>query len=561
MDASGQGISLPDIQRDVSDDVLYLWKAPRAEVEGIYAEAFKRDDLDTLRWLAAYDRYFLLTCIIRRPDARHDWIYARCREVEAAPYSKLDLWARVHYKSSIITFAGVIQEIILDPEITIGIFSHDRPNAKAFLRVIKLEMEENPLLHQIFPEIFWKTPKKESPRWSEDEGIVVRRAGNPREGTIEAWGIESLPVGKHFKLRLYDDIITEDSATNPDMIKKITTQWELSINLGVPGGKVQTVGTRYHFADTYGVMISRGVQERRYPATHDGTFDGKPVFLTQEQWEELCALTTKPIIASQQLLNPLAGSETTFDITQLKFWNIRPKRVNIYIMMDASKGQTETSDYTAISIIAIDIHKNKYLIDGWRHRMRLSKRWQLLRDAYRRWIKMPGVSSVNVGVEQFSLQTDVEYFEERMEIEKFSFPIEELNWPRQGQKSKIHRIERLEPDVRMGRFRIPHVINVDDEGQITLYDPRKRKDVIEVIEQRESWRVATPILKIDEDGKRYNLIDKFVEEFIFFPFAPNDDFLDATSRIYDMDPTVPIFYNDEPGSEFSTEPELFEDGI
>ena len=55
----------------------------------------------------------------------------------------IDLWARFHYKSSIITFAGVIQEVMCDPEITVAIFSVTRPIAAKFLHQIKEEFEQN----------------------------------------------------------------------------------------------------------------------------------------------------------------------------------------------------------------------------------------------------------------------------------------------------------------------------------------------------------------------------------------------------------------------------------
>ena len=64
---------------------------------------------------------------------------------------------------------------------------------------------------------------------------------------------------------------------------------------------------------------------------------------------------------------------------------------------------------------------------------------------------------VRIGYERYGMQVDLEVIEDMMVRENNHFEIEELNTPRQGRHSKDDRIERLEPDIREGRFYLPCV--------------------------------------------------------------------------------------------------------
>lgn len=535
-------------------EAYIIWlhtKATREQAERSYASLYAKKGVTNqeLAELGRRDRYFLATRILGRMDLRHDWQYDRAREVERNPDGYLDLWAREHGKSSWITFAGIIQEILNDPEITIGIFSFNKPTARKFLRQIKYELESNRKLKALYPDILWESPQKESPRWSEDAGIVVKRRGNPKEATVEGHGlVDGQPTGAHFLLRVYDDVVTLDSVTSPEMIQKTTDAWSLSDNLGARGeggfARAWHIGTRYHFGDTYNTMMEMGaVIPRIYPATHDGTMTGRPVYLPVEVWEDKKKKQTSSTLAAQMLQNPAAGNAVIFNKAWLKFMEIRPATLNIYIMCDPASSKKKGSDKTAIAAVGIDAAGNRWLVDGVHHKMGLRERWLHIKALRKRWLAMPGVQMVRVGYERYGSTSDLEYMEEEMERDREAFEIIELAWPREGPGSKTDRVQRLEPYFRTGRFFLPALVQQETKAQAM------------VREKGQSFRIYTPVKGRDEEGRIYSLNKNFLEEFLTFPFCAHDDLIDAVSRIEDMDPTPPVIID-----QATTEPEVYADG-
>jgi predicted phage terminase large subunit-like protein len=464
----------------------------------------KRDHAHALMREACLHERFGLWVLLRyglgRQDAHNQWVFDRCCEVQADPDGYLDLWAREHYKSTIITFAKNIQDILANPEVTIGIFSHTRPIAKAFLRQIKLEFERNERLKRWFPEILYADPAKESPKWSEDEGIVVKRKGNPKEATLEAWGVvDGQPTSKHFDILDFDDVVVPASVTTPEMMAKTTASLELAYNLGKRGGKRRFVGTRYHYNDTYRTLIERGtVKLRLYPATANGKVDGEPVFLTRSELADKRRDQGPYTFGCQMLLDPTADDKQGFKEEWLQFATADTRGQNLVIVGDPASKKRPTSDYTSIWVLALGPDRKVYVHDMVRDRLSLTERGQRLMALHRFWSRKAPIMAV--AWEEYGLQADIEYFRELMESENYRFDITPVG----GRLSKPDRIRRLVPWFENGRL---------------LLHPK--------------------ISKTDYEGREIDLTKAFIEdEYKAFPVASHDDMLDALSRF--LEEELPI---------------------
>jgi phage terminase large subunit-like protein len=442
-----------------------------------------------------------------RADIEHPWMLARVREIQNQPDGYLDLWARDHRKSTCITYALTIQDILAshgdDPlpkwggmEPTFGIFSHTRGIASEFVRQIKTELQSNQILIGLFPDVLYDNAERDAPRWSVQNGLTVKRKSNPKEATVEGWGlVDGQPTGKHFNVLIYDDVVVPESVSTPEMIEKTTRSWELSQNLGDRNPRMRGIGTRYHFADTWRAIIDRGaLKPRIHAATEDGTASGRPVYLLPAELAKKRQNMGPYTFSAQMLLNPIADSRHSFLRSwfdnRFEYGTLDHNAMNRALICDPASEKQKRSDWTTMAVIGKGPDGNVYLLDFLRDRLTLKERGSEYMRLHRKWRPQ------HAGYEKYGLQADIEYLKILMTEKTYHFEVTELG----GTLGKPDRINRLIPVCADRKFWMPEAI------MRTTYEHKVEEQIIMLLEQ----------------------------EFLAWPVPVHDDGMDVISRYFDL---------------------------
>lgn len=269
------------------------------------------------------------------------------------------------HNSTILTMGLTVKRILNDPECTTAIFSFKKPAADKFLMGIK-ETLEKPIMLECFPDVLYEKPETQSPSWSIQGGIRVKRGSASRkENTVEAFGlVEGMPTGGHFDHRIYDDVETADLCESPDQMGKCFSRFEMSDNLGTNGGTEMVIGTFYHHSgplvkirDKLNIHGAPMYRVNIKPATDNGQADGAPVLLSQERLDKL---KTSIHFNTQQLCNPTPSADIRLDFSFLSPIDPsllppnRPKFVIIDPAGDASVQDRGKNDSWAMLCLSVE---------------------------------------------------------------------------------------------------------------------------------------------------------------------------------------------------------------
>lgn len=452
--------------------------------------------------------FFFVYFVMKNPLANHPFIIEACKEIQNEKEDTLEVWARDHLKTTIISVARTCQKIFNDPERRIGIVSATRPLAIKIQNLIKA-LFESVFLIRCFPDILYIDPAKEAEKWSEspEGGLIVKRKGFYKEATISSWGlIEGMPTGDHLTDIIFDDIVNQD-LQSPDIMAKVKTNFDVAENIGTRDRQLTVVGTFYRHDDplvyirekTDPVSGKRMFKMRVKTATVDGTFAGASAFLPEITLARKRA-GQRYIFYCQQLLNPTPRDHETLNPDYLSSISKRDLPENLYKFMlidgagDVGRRKDRPADPWAIAVIGVEPYSDDlgmsriFILDLLIERMNLETAQTKIVEMYSRNGRI-----IKLGIEKVGMSTTEIHICNALKAKRkfVSIAAGNLFILKPGGRSKEYRIESaLSMPLRNGKW---HYLNSIPAEQIQRFKTEMEK----------------------------------------FP-AYNDDGLDAASYIYDV---------------------------
>jgi predicted phage terminase large subunit-like protein len=237
------------------------------------------------------------------------------------------------------------------------------------------------------------------------------------------------------------------------------------------------------------MMETKVITERRR-ICHDE--NGKPVLLSQKEYDNKRATLDAKTWASQMLQSPVGEGELMFDINHLQYYTERPKGLNLYLFADTAMEQKKSSDYTVMTVIGLGRDKCYYLVDMIRDKLKLSQRMDALFHLNETYNPLLTFYEKNAN------RSEGESIRTEMERRQYRFPLIEMDQT----GAKKDRIGLLEPLFRAGRIILPERL---------IY--------------QQKW-----------NGQPRDLVQDFIQhEYAAYPSVPHDDMLDCLANIAKAD--------------------------
>ena len=439
-------------------------------------------ELSALRIIVLTDVYVLARKLLGYQDMTPDTHGPICDHMMTTPFQRnLYLVPRDFFKTSVITIAGLIQDVLKAPQATHLIASAKLGLASDMLRELKGHLT-HPLLVEMFPDVLWPDPDRQATEaWSATQ-ICVKRKRRLKEATIETIGVEGEITSKHYDTMRFDDIVGRENSQTREQLEGAIQFFKDAQGLTKPTTRQWYIGTTWHYADVWawlqeqrarGVipmgLYKRGCWEPTTDADPDGaevSGHGRVRATFPERWPIPRLLEQKRIegdlvFNAQRLLNPLDESTAVFKRSQLQIRarDHMPALEDLWLAMavDPAISENKWADYSAIAVGGFDRNGMLWILDLRRGR------WSetvLIQQIYDMWATTPGIRAIGFEAVGFA-KSYRRLFTAEGEMRGFYLPVVTLE--RDTRKAKSTRIQSLEPYWSRGHiFIADHVPALGD---------------------------------------------------------------------------------------------------
>lgn len=337
------------------------------------------------------------------------------------------LLPRDHQKSRLIAYR-VVWEITRRPDIRILYISSTSPLAEKQLKFMQ-DILTSKIYRRYWPEMVEESEGKRE-RWTSSEIAVdhpKRKAELVRDPTILTGGLTTSLTGFHCDIAVLDDVVVQENAYTREGRDKVGTQYSLLSSIEAGDAQEWIVGTRYHPADLYGVLL--GIKEQIFDDEGNVTDevpvyeifqrevedrgDGTGEFLWPRQmrsdgkWfgfdrqilsRKRAKYIDKVQYRAQYYNNPNDEESSPVKRTDFQYydrkllrrvdgyWYYNQSRLNVYAALDLAYALTKRADYTALAVIGVDGDRNYYVLDVDRFKTdQIRGYFEKLMQAHEKW--------------------------------------------------------------------------------------------------------------------------------------------------------------------------------
>lgn len=374
-----------------------------------------------------------------------------------------------------------------NPDLRIVLISRTSTLAQTNLRFLRLQIESNDRLHEVFPyrEVRGKVyGLKPSSPWG-TEMITVEN--NRRDGvpSVYAVGLEGSISGIRADLIIVDDLIDQNNVMTEGQREKVNSFWDTVVMPTLnPDGRIFAVGTRYNDKDFYARLMDDPMYSDNmfwFPAIKlddKGEYlrdsDGNMQSYWPERWPISKLLEMKERMGSlafnsQYMGDPSGYGGNIFDPEHIQFYNPLKRLLPIWgdldfvMSIDPNVTASPDSDNTVIVTGAVDRKRGTvYVLDMYAKPLDFVEQVKML--------TMYGTrSQVSVGTHRFESEVriskiGVESVAYQRSLQQTGYlaglPVVEM---KQHNRDKEIRILGLQPHIENGRvlFPDPDILHID----------------------------------------------------------------------------------------------------